>query len=69
MYRLVSLWDSEEKLNYRHRLLVAIIGFLEVAQNHVLGCHGRLPDGLVKTSGALLEAAFAMFVARTKRVQ
>ncbi|WP_192926427.1 hypothetical protein [Microvirga tunisiensis] len=49
-------------------LLVGIVGFLEIAQNVVPGRHGRLPDGLVKTSGALLGAAFVMFVARKKRV-
>jgi hypothetical protein len=52
----------------RHRLyilvlLVGIVGFLEVAQNIVPGRHGRLPDGMVKASGALLGAAFAAFVA------
>jgi VanZ family protein len=45
-------------------LLVGIVGFLEIAQNIVPGRHGRLPDGLVKTSGALLGAAFATFIAR-----
>jgi VanZ family protein len=45
-------------------LLVGIIGFLEIAQNIVSGRHGRLPDGLVKTSGALLGVAFASFIAR-----
>ncbi|MPR12787.1 VanZ family protein [Microvirga tunisiensis] len=48
-------------------LLVGIVGFLEVAQNYVPGRHGRLPDGVVKASGALLGAAFATFVARQKR--
>jgi hypothetical protein len=48
-------------------LLVGIVGFLEVAQNYVPGRHGRLPDGLMKASGALLGAAFAAFVARNKR--
>jgi hypothetical protein len=53
----------------RHRfhivvLLIGGIGFLEVAQNHVPSRHGRLPDGLVKVSGALLGAAFAMLVDR-----
>ena len=56
----------------RHRLhilvlLIGGIGFLEVAQNHVSGRHGRLPDGLMKASGALLGAAFATFVDRNKR--
>jgi VanZ family protein len=56
----------------KHRLnilvvLVGIVGFLEIAQNYVPGRHGRLPDGLVKASGALLGAAFATFVARNKR--
>jgi hypothetical protein len=49
-------------------LLVGIVGFLEIAQNIVPGRHGRLPDSFVKTSGALLGAAFATFVARKKRV-
>jgi VanZ family protein len=53
----------------RHRLpilvlLLGIVGFLEVAQNYVPGRHGRLPDGLVKASGALLGAAFAAFSSR-----
>jgi VanZ family protein len=53
----------------RHRLhvlvlLIGIVGFLEAAQNYVPGRHGRLPDGVVKASGALLGAAFAAFVAR-----
>jgi VanZ family protein len=57
----------------RHRLsililLIGIVGFLEIAQNHVPGRHGRLPDGLVKASGVLVGAAFAMFIARQKRV-
>jgi hypothetical protein len=45
-------------------LLLGIAGLLEVAQNYVPGRHGRVPDGLVKTSGALVGAAFATFVAR-----
>jgi|UPI000562D2EE VanZ family protein len=45
-------------------LLIGIVGFLEVVQNYVPGRHGRLPDGLVKASGALLGAAFAAFIAR-----
>jgi VanZ family protein len=49
-------------------LLIGLVGFLEVAQNHVPGRHGRLPDGLVKASGALLGTAFAMLVARQKRI-
>ncbi len=48
-------------------LLLGLAGFLELAQNHVLGRHGRLPDGLVKASGALLGVAFAMLVERHKR--
>jgi VanZ family protein len=43
-------------------LLLGIVGFLEVAQNYVPGRHGRLTDGLVKASGALLGAAFAAFI-------
>jgi hypothetical protein len=49
-------------------LLLGLVGFLEVAQNQVLGRHGRLPDGLVKASGALLGAACVTFAARQKRV-
>ena len=45
-------------------LLLGIVGFLEVAQNYFSGRHGRLPDGLVKASGALLGAAFAAFISR-----
>ena len=56
----------------RHRLPILVlllggVGFLEVAQNHVPGRHGRLPDGLVKASGALLGAAFITCVCRQKR--
>ncbi|MBM1175471.1 VanZ family protein [Microvirga arabica] len=43
-------------------LLVGIIGCLEAAQTYVPGRHGRLPDGLVKASGALLGAALVMLV-------
>ena len=49
-------------------LLLGIVGFLEVAQNYVPGRHGRLPDGVVKASGALLGVAFAMLAARHKRI-
>jgi VanZ family protein len=49
-------------------LLVGIVGLLEAAQNLVPGRHGRLPDGLIKASGALLGAAFATFIARKMRV-
>jgi VanZ family protein len=49
-------------------LLVGIVGLLEVAQNFVPGRHGRLPDSMVKASGALLGAAFASFATRQKRV-
>jgi hypothetical protein len=61
------------RLGYpKHRLyilvlLIGIVGFLEIAQNLVPGRHGRLPDGMVKASGALLGAAFATFVTRHKR--
>jgi VanZ family protein len=48
-------------------LLVGIVGFLEIAQNYVPGRHGRLQDGVVKASGALLGVAFAMLVAGYKR--
>jgi hypothetical protein len=48
-------------------LLVGIVGFLEVAQNYVPGRHGRLPDGVVKASGALLGVAFAMLAACRNR--
>ncbi|MEZ0171244.1 VanZ family protein [Microvirga sp. TS319] len=47
-------------------LLLGLVGLLEVAQNHVPGRHGRLPDGLVKASGALLGIAFAMLIERCK---
>ena len=50
-------------------LLVGIAGLLEIAQNIVPGRHGRLPDGMMKVSGALLGAAFATLVARRKRSQ
>ncbi len=45
-------------------LLLGIVGLLEVAQNYVPGRHGRLPDGIVKASGALLGAAFAVLISR-----
>jgi hypothetical protein len=45
-------------------LLLGIVGFLEIAQNYVPGRHGRLPDSLVKASGALFGAAFAAFISR-----
>jgi hypothetical protein len=45
-------------------LLIGIAGLVEVAQNYVPGRHGRLPDGVVKASGALLGTAFASFVVR-----
>jgi VanZ family protein len=45
-------------------LLIGIVGFLEVAQDYVPGRHGRLSDGLVKASGALLGAAFSAFISR-----
>jgi hypothetical protein len=45
-------------------LLIGIAGLLEAAQNYVPSRHGRLPDGLVKVSGALLGAAASMFVGR-----
>jgi len=56
----------------RHRLtiivlLIGTVGFLEIAQNYVPGRHGRFPDGLVKASGVLLGAAFAMFMTRAMR--
>ena len=51
----------------KHRLhvivmLLATVGILEIAQNYVPGRHGRLPDALVKASGAVLGAVFATFV-------
>jgi hypothetical protein len=49
-------------------LLIGIVGLLELAQNLVPSRHGRLPDGLVKASGALLGAACVTFAARHKRV-
>jgi VanZ family protein len=50
-------------------LLLEIVGLLEVTQNYVPGRHGRLPDGLVKATGALLGVAFATLITRQKRVQ
>ncbi len=49
-------------------LLVGLVGLLEVAQNFLPTRHGRLPDEIVKTSGALLGVALAMFIERHKRV-
>jgi VanZ family protein len=49
-------------------LLVGLVGLLEVAQNFLPSSHGRLPDETVKTSGALLGVALAMFIERRKRV-
>jgi VanZ family protein len=49
-------------------LLIGIVGLLEASQNLVPGRHGRLPDGLIKASGALLGAALATFLARKMRV-
>lgn len=48
-------------------LLFGIVGLLEVAQTLVPSRHGRVPDGMVKASGAVLGVAFAAFLARTKR--
>jgi hypothetical protein len=45
-------------------LVIGITGLLETAQHLVPGRHGRLPDGIVKASGALLGAAVAMFIER-----
>jgi len=55
----------------RHRiyiiaLLLGSVGFLEFAQNYVPGRHGRLPDGAVKASGALLGVALATLVSRSR---
>ena len=52
----------------KHRLHILVLlsgslGFLKSAQNYVPGRHGRLPDGLVKASGALLGTAFATCIA------
>jgi VanZ family protein len=44
--------------------VIGITGLLETAQHLVPGRHGRLPDGIVKASGALLGAAVAMFIER-----
>jgi hypothetical protein len=57
----------------KHRLaillvVIGIVGLLELAQNLVPGRHGRLPDGLVKASGALLGAVCVTFAARHQRV-
>jgi Trk-type K+ transport system membrane component len=56
----------------KHRLgilivVIGLVGVLEVAQNFVPGRHGRLPDGMVKASGALLGAVFTMVITRQKR--
>jgi hypothetical protein len=45
-------------------LLLGIVCLLEVAQNYVPSRHGRLPDSIVKASGALLGAAFAAIISR-----
>ncbi|MBF9233910.1 VanZ family protein [Microvirga alba] len=45
-------------------LVIGIAGLLEAAQNIVPGRHGRLPDGIVKASGAILGAAIAMVIDR-----
>ena len=49
-------------------LLIGTVGFLELAQNYVPGRHGRVMDGVVKVSGAMLGAVFAMCVTRWKRI-
>ena len=48
-------------------LLIGIVGFLEVSQNYVASRHGRLTDGLVKASGALLGVALSSFITRRKQ--
>ncbi|WP_114945878.1 VanZ family protein [Microvirga calopogonii] len=48
-------------------MLIGIITLLEVTQNYVPNRHGRLPDGMVKVSGALIGAAFASLLTRGKR--
>jgi VanZ family protein len=48
-------------------LLVGMVGFLEIAQNYVPGRHGRLPDGVVKASGALLGVTLAVLASRRRR--
>lgn len=48
-------------------LLLGFVGLLEAAQNYIPGRHGRLPDGLMKVSGALLGAGFAAFMTRRKQ--
>jgi hypothetical protein len=48
-------------------MVIGIVGGLELAQHLVPGRHGRLPDGLVKASGALLGLAAAMVGGRKWR--
>jgi hypothetical protein len=45
-------------------LVIGITGLLELAQHFVPARHGRLPDGIVKASGALPGAAVTMFIER-----
>lgn len=49
--------------------LVALTAFLEIAQNHVPGRHGRLSDGLVKVLGAFLGVAFTALIAHRERAK
>ena len=55
----------------KHRLgivlvLIGMVGLLEVAQYLVPGRHGRLSDGIVKGSGALLGTAASVVMDRCK---
>ena len=48
-------------------VVIGMVGLLEAAQYFVPGRHGRLSDGIVKASGALLGIAVARLVDRWKR--
>jgi VanZ family protein len=50
-------------------LVLGLIGLLEAAQQLVPGRHGRLPDGIMKASGALLGAAVVILIDRHKRAR
>ena len=57
---------------HRLRTLLLILGTiaaLEAAQNFVPGRHGRVPDALMKASGALLGTAVVMLSDARKRVR
>jgi hypothetical protein len=48
-------------------LLIGVAGIHELAQYILPGRHGRISDGIIKVSGALLGAAFATSVIRRKQ--